>query len=130
MFVTTSFLLIALLFFQTLQLSSVEKVAQGSDWLRELVPVHVSAGKTRFLRLAEFHTGMYDNRISCANNRGRIDYYFKRCYFMEHHSGTGLNLTEQVQHCQSRDAFLTYPRTGIEIDFLWYLYRTWMNFRR
>ena len=58
-------------------------------------------------------------RLKCSENQGNFNFQLKRCYFLVKHGNQGLNFTDQIASCNSRGAILSYPRSKVEMKFLW-----------
>ena len=58
-------------------------------------------------------------RSLCAANRGIFDFDSRLCLFVDKHEHPGLNLVEQVMHCEIKNATLAYPRSEAEVVLLW-----------
>ena len=58
-------------------------------------------------------------RTLCAVNRGTFDFHSRLCLFVDKHQEPGLNLIEQVMHCEFKKATLAYPRSDSEVALLW-----------
>ena len=63
------------------------------------------------------HTSNF--RHVCADQRGHLDYRYRRCYFALKFDKPGLNFTEQVSQCRTRGGILSYPRSVDESNFIW-----------
>ena len=58
-------------------------------------------------------------RYVCADQRGDLDYWYRRCYFALKFDKPGLNFTEQISQCRTRGGILSYPRSVDESKFIW-----------
>ena len=64
-----------------------------------------------------------DPNLLCGINHGTFEMTYRRCFFILHHSGNGLNLTEQNYECQTKMSVLAYPRSMEELEFMWLVYQ-------
>ena len=71
-----------------------------------------------------------DPRLKCGRNHASLNLDFKRCYFIENFTENGKNLSEQVDHCSVKDATLFYPRSELELDHVWQLYKQYQRWDR
>ena len=66
-------------------------------------------------------------RDVCANQHGRIDYRYRRCFFTLEFENPGLNFSEQVTQCRTHGGILSYPRSLEESEFIWKIRRENQN---
>ena len=59
-----------------------------------------------------------DPRVTCNSQHGTFSFSFKRCFIWTRHSDEKRSLTEQVQHCESLNSTLVYPRSPEEAKFI------------
>ena len=83
-----------------------------------------SRGLSRQSAFGDLSSPESDIRFLCGKNHGRLEFEYKRCYFIGTHSEIKLDFWDQAEFCLNRNATLSYPRSKNEISYIFSFYQT------
>ena len=129
-------ILTSLLFFLLASFSCLAGLSAWLSWtdsrkkvLQELQIAH-SGFYFSHMRNEQWFNYSKDARFVCGENHAEINLEFNRCFFVDSHCGSGLNLSQQIAHCESRGSVLTYPRSYDEVVFIWEFYQSFRGWKK
>ena len=73
-------------------------------------------------------TQFFDHiRFLCGENHAKLNFEWKRCFFVTPHLDKPRNLSEQIDLCRSKNAVMVYPREGYELSDIWNFYKAYQG---
>ena len=83
-----------------------------------------SRGLSREWFFGDLYSPESDLRFLCAENHGRLEFEYKRCYFVGNLSDFELDFWDQAKFCLNRNGTLSYPRSKNEIGYIFNFYKS------